>query len=360
MMKENKYTLTLRMGGLILQLNTNYVIYFNYLKTYFGKVEVAGDCQKNHHVCINIHLQNESFNKDFSRLKESFDGVMIGPSTFVAKDRVVTIRKVNKKRKILFDYKIKGEELHLTAYLCRKAFKDFVRYNIFGKAQDDLFFFITYPILYYPVFWYLEYFKHTHVLHASAVKCNNIGVIICGLEGIGKTSLALSLLQEKDSCFLSDNLIFYDDKKVYPCHELTRIHKGDNEKIWKGKFEKINVSKVAKDFYSPISIEGTEGLRPKVLIFPQFSSKFIVKEISKSEAASKAIILSGIPAELNNYIEYNSLYNWVVPEFNSSGSKLSTLRDLLVDVRCYEVGMPKSDGLERNSERVKEIIKNAA
>ncbi|MCM8774254.1 MAG: hypothetical protein NC820_05930 [Candidatus Omnitrophica bacterium] len=79
------------------------------------------------------------------------------------------------------------------------------------------FFEITYPLVYYPIFWYLEYFKDTHCLHASAIKIGEKGIVICGLEGMGKTTLSLELSQELNGQFISDNLIFYDKTNIYSC-----------------------------------------------------------------------------------------------------------------------------------------------
>jgi len=358
MAQEGKYTLVLKLGGLTVEVNTNYQRYFNYLNTYFDKVAVAAGAKIQPHIRVDASWQDSSFNKNFSSLKKSLDSFAIGPSTFVADNRVVTIRKVDKRKKILFDSRIEGESFYASAVFHRKIYKDMFRYLILGKAEEELFFTITYPILYYPVFWYLEYFKNAYALHASAVKFAGTGVVFCGLEGIGKTSLALSLLDEKDSYFLSDNLVFCDDKKVYPCYELTRLHKGESHKLWKGKFEKVNKFKTAKDYYSPVLVEGLDDIEPKVIIFPQFSSKFAVKEISRLEAVNKAIILSSIPAELNNYSEYRNLYNWLVPGFVAEKAHRETLSRLFENTRCYEVGMSKTEGLENNAKKVKDIVKN--
>ena len=284
---------------------------------------------------------------------------MIGPSTFAGRGRMLTIRKVNKRRKVFFDYKLAPKEISLNTVLRKKAFKDFIRYNLLSKAEEELFFTITYPALYYPLFWYLEYFRDTHLLHASAVDCNGQGVVICGLEGIGKTSLALSLLEDKNCRFLSDNLVFYDREKVYPCHELVRIHKGESERLWKGRFKRISEFKAAKNFYAPLD-RCRKGISVDVFIFPQFARKFKVKEIPLSEAVNKAIILSNIPSELSNYSEYANLYNWLSAGFDPFTSRQKALSQVLTKARCYEVEMSKSEGIAKNSSRLKEIIKNAS
>jgi len=271
MAQKEKYALALKLGGLTVEISTNYQRYFNYLKTYFDKVIVTSPSLQSPHIRVSVCWQDSSFNKNFSELKNSLNGFTIGPGTLVAGNRIVTVRKINKRKKALFDSRLEGDNFHASVVFRRKIYKDMFRYMMLGKAEEELFFTITYPVLYYFVFWYLEYFKNTYTMHASAVQFSGMGVVFCGLEGIGKTSLALALLKEKGAYFLSDNLIFHDDKKVFPCYELTRLHKGEDEKLWEGKFERVNKFKTAKDYYSPVLAGGVDSIEPGVVIFPQFS-----------------------------------------------------------------------------------------
>ena len=243
------------------------------------------------------------------------------------------------------------------AVMRRKPLKDFLRYSIAGKAKEELFFEITYPIVYYPLFWYQESFYDVHMLHASAIETGGRCAVICGLEGIGKTSLSLSLL-DKDGHFLSDNLVFYDDKNIYPCYELIRVGKKDDVSAWKDKIKKVGEFKTPKDFYRLDFGSGKNVVKPGVFIFPKFSPVFSTEELDRTEATGRAIALSQLPAELNNYNEYANLYSLTRPKLDISKQRYISLENLLDGVRSFEVGMNKSDGLARNSERLKEFIKN--
>jgi hypothetical protein len=196
------------------------------------------------------------------------------------------------------------------------------------------------------------------MLHASAVEFDGKAVVICGMEGIGKTSLVLSLLQEENTSFLSDNLIFYDSQRIYPCYELIRIHKHEDSSLWRAKFKKVNEFRSLKDFYKPAFRLKREGVQPKIFVFPQFSRKFFVKAIFGPDIVHKAAIMSKLPAELGNYSEFRKLYNFSDLNFNPQKSEYKALSDLLNSSRCYIIGMPKADGLGINSQRLKDFIKH--
>jgi len=351
-------TISLNIARLKVKIATNYVKYYDYLNLYFGKIILAQDIKDEFDIEINADWKNEPWRNYFQELRQSNSFFEIGANAGIGKKGITTVRKVGKKKKVIFDFGVKDKKFYLNAVMRRKVFKDTIRYGILGKPQEDWFFSVTYPILYYPVFWYQEYFLHTHMLHGSAVELHGKGVVICGLEGIGKTSLALSLLKEQNSHFLSDNLIFYDNERIYPCYELIRIHKNEDSCLWEGRFEKVNQFRSLKDFYKPALGLKNEGIRPDIFIFPQFGSSFCVEEISKPEAINRAIILSQLPAELGNYNEYRNLYNLLDLHFNPWESQYKVLGDLLNSARCYIVGMPKSDGLKRNCARLKSFINN--
>lgn len=357
MIEKNK-NLFLNIANLKIKISTNYLKYYNYLNLYFDKIITTQNFEDEFDIEIDACWQKDSLGSYLGELKKGNSFFEIGANTIIDKKRIASIKKIGKRKKVVFDFRLENKKIYLKSIIRRKVFKDAIRYNMLGKAEEEQFFSLTYPILYYPLFWYLEYFQHTHVLHASALNFGNKGVVICGLEGIGKTSLALSLLQEKNTGFISDNLVFYDSKGFYPCYELIRIHKGEDSLLWKGRFEKVSKFKTLKDFYKPISKSNREGIRPVIFIFPQFSSSFSVQEIPKSEAMNKAVILSYLPAELSNYSEFRKLYNLLDLQFSPRESECRVLKNLLDSSHCYSVGMPKSDGLEKNYERLKDFINN--
>jgi hypothetical protein len=280
----------------------------------------------------------------------------IGANTLIGEGRISAIRKVGRKRKVWLNYAIEKNKLTLKAVSHRKIIKDNMRYNVLRQPQEPYFFELTYPLVYYPLFWYLENLQNTHMLHASAVKTKDKCIIICGLDGIGKTTLSLSLSKDPGASLFSDNLIFYDKDNISGCYEPIRINKNDDASLWKGRFRRINAFRTLKDFYEPESLDPQLKGRPDIAIIPSFASGFSTREISRDEFAAQALNINQLTAELGNYNEYACLLNLLKGDFDIWKERAKALRSLLGQARCFELSMRKEDGVERNMQRVKEFL----
>ena len=349
--------LTIAICGVSIKINTNYPDYYRYLQAYFKDIILASGVSQ-----PQIEIQANWVMDFWGRhpLRINIDNQMhtIGANTAVGPNRVLTLRKFLRKKKIIFDIKLEGQRLTLKAVSHKKVLKDKLYYDVLGKSQESYFFEVTYPLVYYPLFWYLEYFKETYILHASALTLDNRGIVICGMEGIGKTSMVLSLISKTDT-WISDNLIFYNTQGISSCYELIRLCNDNQGFLWKDKVKRIDNFKGAKSFCQPILKLKDEIIKPSIFIFPQFSASFFTRKIPSTQAANKALILSYLPAELGNYNEFCSLYNFLDLDFNVWDARNRTLALLLEKVDCYEVGMPKADGLKKNVERMKDFLGNA-
>ncbi len=356
-MNNASYNIIIQFPKVKLKISTNYRSYYDYLNLYFNKIIAQDNNQDNCQIDIQVNWDKDySNNTLFTQLQNTPAMLQIGANTYMSDDRIVTLRKIEKRTKVLFDFQREKNKILLKSLLQWKGLKDIIRYRFFQKAEEEKFFTVTYHAVYYPLFWYYERFLSAHILHSSCVSYEGKAVLLCGLEGIGKTSFSLSLLEENGVSFLSDNLIFFDANNVYPCFELMRLHKSDTLKFLGGRFEKANAFRTQKDFYAPASSIPQEGIKPFACIFLSFCPHMYMKEMTINEAVSNAILLSHLPAELNNYVEYRHLYNLLDLSVNPWKSQYSALKELLQNTKCYVVGLPKSDGLEKNSKRLKEII----
>jgi len=347
-------TLNIKIADTNVKITTNFKKYYDYLSVYFKSI--TNGSADSASVEVEFIWLDDTLSKQIERIKNENKMVAIGSNTLISDHRVVTIRKLERKWKVLFDGTMNKDKFILKAYFQRKPTKDFFRYGPLSKPQDEFYFMLTYHLVYYPLFWFLETFKTIYSLHASALSYQNKGLIICGLEGVGKTSLALKFLQEEGSKFLSDNLVFFNNRQVYPCFELVRMHTSDQDLGLTKGFKKINQFNILKDFYSPTFDILGEGIPADILIFPEFSSDFFVKEMSVEESVNRALALSYLPAELNEYVVYRNLYNLMKDSSPSGEFLYKTLNELLRDCRCYRIGMPKGDGLDENYKKVKEAV----
>ena len=349
---------SLKLQNVNIKIDTNNSAYSRYLKTCFANFTEQDNVSFEYDLKLEVLWEDSGWKKYLKGVKTNKNFSVLGANTFLSDSRFLTVKKIGKSRKIIFDFKNESGQGVLRTIIRKKEFKDFFRYRILKKSQEEWFFALTYPALYYPLFWHLERVRSIGVLHASGFSAANKGFIVCGLEGIGKTSLALSFLESKEAIFLSDNLLFYDKEKIYSCYEPVRIHKDEKESLWQKNFEKIEGLNILKGFYRPKFEIAKEGITVDFLIFPEFNRDFYVKEISPLEAVNRALLLSYVPAELNNYCEYRNLYNLLEPEYDSSNFQHQALLELLRPVKCLRVGMPKADGIEKNLSRLKESILN--
>ncbi len=79
---------------------------------------------------------------------------------------------------------------------------------------------LLYYVFYHPVLWRLSRFDGLHVLHAGAVATPDGAVVLAGMPGCGKSTLAVALLGQPACRLLSDNLVLHDGARVWGCPEL--------------------------------------------------------------------------------------------------------------------------------------------
>ena len=332
-----------------LNITTNYPDYEKYLLAHFNRVLIEDSSDS-----ANIDIEAKWLSKPDILSSENFK-TKIAANTYTAKAKVATTRKIARRKKVQFLFKLDSDRLSVKAQVRTKPFKDMMRYKVFAKPQESFFFELTYPVIYYPLFWYLETLYNTHQLHASAIDINGQGIVICGLEGSGKTSLSLLLAKEMQGRFLADNIVFYDEEKIYPCYEPVRIHKGEDKAIWQDSFDKINQFKTLKDFYQP-RFFSQDAVAPKVFIFPVFGDRFCIDELDRSSFADSLLNLNQLTQELGNYNEYSALMNLLGKPHDLSGKRSSALNSLLKASRCFKVCMRKEDGLRENCSKVRDFL----
>ena len=92
------------------------------------------------------------------------------------------------------------------------------------RKRARLFFKLMYAMVYSPVAWWLERTRGWGLIHASAVALpNGQAVLLAGQGGVGKSTLAMTLLSMPGARLISDNLIFHDEESVYACPEPVRL-----------------------------------------------------------------------------------------------------------------------------------------
>jgi len=102
--------------------------------------------------------------------------------------------------------------------------------------------------MHYPLFTLYQYNRGWNILHGAAVTNGHQTIAFCGLNKMGKSTLATYLCCEHDYDILTDNYLLYDREHMYAFPEVLRLgerskNQFDVEPIWEHKiYNKYHIS----------------------------------------------------------------------------------------------------------------------
>jgi hypothetical protein len=335
---NNTFTAHLTLLGVQFQIQTDYPPYARYLKLHFGALLEV----KNTAADISV---NASWNKE--TVSNHFAGYdKVGGSIYQSKESLIWLKKLGSRRlELHLQLNQNQKKLTVNGIYHKKSPKDDLKY-LFGKNEQSLFFDLTYYYIYFPLFWYLEAFSGIHPLHASSLFINGKCIVLSGLEGIGKTTLALGLLSKPEAQLMSDNLIGYDAQGVRGCPEPIRLHEDGRKLVSHIAMTPMNDFKADKGFYQLETII-TQSAQPVLVILPRFSEQTSLESITASRCADVLLNTNELTGELGKYDEFFSLLNLIDPIAGLREKRRKDLETLLSSADCYFLKMNRKDLLEQ-------------
>lgn len=102
--------------------------------------------------------------------------------------------------------------------------------------------------LHYPLFTLLQYRRGWGILHGAAVSNGRRTMAFCGLNKMGKSTLATHLCREQDYDLLTDNYLLYDGDRIYAFPEVLRLGERSTNRfgvdpLWDHKiYDKYHIS----------------------------------------------------------------------------------------------------------------------
>ena len=78
-------------------------------------------------------------------------------------------------------------------------------------------------MIHFPVFLMLEQHQGKRLVHAAAVSKEGKGIVLAGLNKVGKSSIARYLYEHRGYNFLADNFLLTDGEWIYPFPEKCRL-----------------------------------------------------------------------------------------------------------------------------------------
>ncbi len=263
-----------------------------------------------------------------------------------------------------FDVKIslQKDKIHIDAYIKddkgKKAhLKEFIK-KIIGKKVDKNHYLlhILRKFIIFPTFYYLESFRNTYVMHASAFTYQDNCFVLAGLANIGKSTNSLVATFDLDGKFLSDNYLIYDKEKVFSFPELLRVS-DDTKNMIKNK-EKLGTHKYTRAHRKLYEIDKKYILdysKVDVLIIPSLGNEFQIEQLELNEAIE--LILSS-----NEYVQefHQQEYVALISRLHKcdkikSLEKVNILKELLRDSKLFSVSFNKN---LKPTENIKELYEH--
>jgi hypothetical protein len=344
----------LAIDNIRIKVTTNYQAYADYLRLHFNKIilpALPDDCE----IQTTAYWQQDFLGHNPPHLKESrfTDFESIGVATLLGPNTIIRLEKINRRR-FRFEFSLDDRTLRVQAVYQHRTLRHALQ-KLFGKEKDMFFSDITYYFVYYPVFWYLENFKQKHILHASAVSTGKSTTVFCGLEGMGKTTLSVGLLEYPSSLLISDNLIFYDSDNIYPCYQPIKLRPNQENSACSNRMKKIKEFKL-RDFYELNGDFKLSSFRPTFFIYPFFGKQIYLRQVDPADFIRIVYQTNFLASELENYQRYARLLNLLVPFTHLEANRLSDLKNLIHSARCYFLGIGQGEARQDTLDRIRKLM----
>ena len=223
------------------------------------------------------------------------------------------------------------------------------------KSHD--FFILIRRLIIFPLFHYMENYRDTFLMHASAFKLDNKTVVMAGLANVGKSTSSLSATLDLKGKFISDNYLLFNKSKVFCFPELVRVSDEILDLI-------DNKNKLGKHLYvrghrklyalSPDKIVDSDKINS--LVIPSLGKNCDYENITLEYAIDLIMSSNEYVNEFHN-TDFISIINRVYPRsYSVLSNKIHALRDLLKDVPIYLVTLSLDKSPKENIEYIMNII----
>ncbi|MFQ5903445.1 MAG: hypothetical protein ACE5JO_07130 [Candidatus Binatia bacterium] len=214
---------------------------------------------------------------------------------------------------------------------------------------------LLYYMVYYPAFWWLER-QGLFPLHAAAVDLAGVGVVFCGLPGCGKSTLSLALLSLPEARLLSDNIIFFDRKKVFSCPEPVLVDDRSLELIGKARSLLYPLGRrhvFGRAWCQVVPDRLSDHTVPRLFFFVGLGKHSSLRPLSHKEAYKRSSAANWIAQEMRRYVVYRSVLGLLSADgFHLANREESVVRALFGQGQCYELTVGSGAGLQKVPDQV--------
>jgi hypothetical protein len=213
-----------------------------------------------------------------------------------------------------------------------------------GRAgsPNRFYFELMYNLVYYPVFWRLRR-RGIFLMHGGGVAIDGVGVVIVGAQGTGKSTLIAQLLARPGSEFISDNLILFDPRRVYACHEPLRIDTGMLSRMphLNDVLERVDVPvPLGRTAFNVARNRRREEIVPAIFIVPAMSrAETNLRPLPKETVIEWIRCFNTLADEVRSFEVFASVLCLASPSPAAREAETSALEALLGAARCFEMNV---------------------
>lgn len=226
---------------------------------------------------------------------------------------------------------------------------------------------LIYYLVYFPLFYSLYLNRGWHLFHAGAVENDGSGWIFAGLPGSGKSTFTLSLLSRPGVKLLSDNLLMFDENRVYACPEPLHLGRESIEIVDKA------VSSSLYDSRRKFSHERRDyrlgedrrswGIEPKSLLFLGLAEKSAHRRLTGKLALERLAGFDRMAKEVNAYEQFAASLDLLVSEIEAEptgriSTKKITLTALMSRMDCWELWIKKGEDLSQSWKWLEDLFED--
>lgn len=335
----------LEMQGVHLQIDTDYADLLDYVRMHLpDHVAPAGTP----HVQVNVTwLEGDDVDESALVFEGQEELDRVGKRLLAGPDTLVWTNLLRIKNLVL-RFRMDGERLTMDAiyrYAPRAAKVESEPNYRFKKFFGLMSWFVFYPLA-----WYLEHFRGIYLMHASGIDVSGHGIVIGGVGGVGKTTTGVSLLAHEGTRLVSENLIFYDDRRIYSCYEPIRLDDQSVEILGPRRriLAEAEIPDGAnhKNVYHVRRTAVVDSVEATALFVPRFTRHGFMRPLDVDRTMELLLAFNELTREVNDYQWFAATLNVAWPAPRSLERRAATLRGLLERVSRWELGIDRTQGVE--------------
>jgi hypothetical protein len=168
--------------------------------------------------------------------------------------------------------------------------------------------------------------------------------------GVGKTTTGVSLLAQEGTRLVSENLVFHDDVRLYACYEPIRLDDASVALLGARRAilcpADIPDGANHKNLYHVRRHALADTVDAAALFVPRFARAGWVRPLEVERAVGLLLAFNTLTREVNDFQWFASTLEVLWPTPRVHEQRAAPLRALLQRIRCYELGIDRSQGVE--------------